>query len=156
MPYWLDGFVPLAYLLDDAEIISCPYELKTVRCGSLIFSVPIETEYVMKEYERDGIERKFPYCDYELVGKSPWNYAYCSENFSVERQIPGNIPFSSIEPPVRITADVRMISWEYEDGYDTVCAKQSSDLTPVSDVRKISLHPYGTAKLRMTQLPFID
>ncbi len=137
-------------------LISCPYELKAVKCGSLIFSVPIETEYIKKEYERDGVERKFPYCDYELIGKSPWSYAYCSDDFSVERHITDNIPFSSTKPSVIITADVRMINWEYEDGYDTVCAKLPSDLTPVSDVRKIYLHPYGTAKLRMTQLPFID
>lgn len=30
----------------------------------------------MYEYEQDGIERKYPYCDYELLPKSDWNYGF--------------------------------------------------------------------------------
>ena len=44
-----------------------PYELQTVKCGSLVFSVPISYAKEKLEYERDGVERKFPYCDYEYI-----------------------------------------------------------------------------------------
>ena len=52
-----------------------PHDLHTVQCGSLVFSVPIRFEKRMLEYVRDGVERKFPYCDYELIPQSDWNYA---------------------------------------------------------------------------------
>lgn len=44
-----------------------PTGLKTVEYGPLVFSLPIRTEYRMREYTRNGVERKFPYCDYELI-----------------------------------------------------------------------------------------
>lgn len=137
------------------KLIDRPNDLKTVKCGSLIFSVPVKTQWEMKEYERDGVERKFPYCDYELHGKSSWNYAYCSDEFTVERNIPSAVPFSSEEPPVKIKALVKEINWGYEDGYDTVCAKIPESREPLSEAEEITLHPYGTAKLRMTELPMI-
>lgn len=136
-------------------LVDRPNELKTVKCGSLIFSVPIETEYKMKEYERDGVERKFPYCDYELIGKSPWNYAYCSDSFSVDRKAPSAVPFSSVEPSVTVSAKVKEINWGFEDGYDTVCAKLPESREATGKAQDIKLYPYGCAKLRMTEIPLI-
>ncbi len=137
-------------------IIDRPNELKSVKCGSLVFSVPVDTEYEKKEYERDGVERKYPYCDYELKGVSKWNYAYCSDKFSVERSTSGAVPFSSVEPPVKITARVKEIEWGYEDGYDSVCAKLPESREPISEAKDIILYPYGCAKLRMTEIPLVD
>ncbi len=139
----------------DAFMIDRPYDLKTVKCGSLIFSIPIKTEYKMNEYERDGVLRKFPYCDYELYGKSEWNYAYSSDELEVIRGEVPEIPFSSSDPSVRIKARVKEINWGYEDGYDTVCAKIPESREPVSEEREILLYPYASAKLRMTEIPLI-
>ncbi len=137
-------------------LIDRPYELKTVKCGSLIFSVPVETEYKMYEYERDGVERKFPYCDYELIGKSKWNYAYSSREFEITRSAPSEIPFSSERPPVTVSATVKEIPWGYEDGYDSVCAKLPESRVPSGEDEKITLYPYGCAKLRMTEIPLVE
>lgn len=139
-----------------ADFIERPHGLKSVECGSLIFSLPVKYEAKMLEYERDGVERKFPYCDYELHPVSDWNYAYCSDSLEISRNISGDVPFSSKNPPVTIKTKGRKINWGYEDGYDTVCAKIPESTAPIGDEEEIILHPYGCAKLRMTEMPKID
>ena len=132
-----------------------PHSLNTVKCGSLVFSLPIKAEWKAEEYERDGVERKFPYCDYELVPQSDWNYAYSSDTLTVKTNDIAAVPFSSVNPPVTVTAKAKKINWGFEDGYDTVCAKTPESTLPISDEEEITLIPYGCAKLRMTELPVI-
>lgn len=138
-----------------AGFVERPHGLKSVKCGSLVFSVPIKYEKKMFEYERDGVERKFPYCDYELIPESDWNYAYCSDSLEIQRNEIGDIPFSSQNPPVTVRTGVRKINWGFEDGYDTVCAKIPESTEAVSDEEEMFLYPYGCAKLRMTEIPKI-
>ncbi|MBE7051115.1 MAG: hypothetical protein E7395_00900 [Ruminococcaceae bacterium] len=133
-----------------------PNSLKTVKCGSLVFSLPIKCEKKMYEYERNGVERKFPYCDYELIPISDWNYAYCKNEFCVEFDGVGNIPFSSENPPITIKTKAKKIDWGFADGYEDVCAKIPESTKPISEETDIVLHPYGCAKLRMTEMPLID
>ena len=139
----------------EPEFIERPHNLTAVKCGSLIFSVPIKYETKMLEYERDGVERKFPYCDYELIPVSDWNYAYASDKLEVITNGVADIPFSSVNPPVTIKTGVKKIAWGYEDGYDTVCAKIPESREPMGDEEEILLYPYGCAKLRMTEIPKI-
>ena len=139
----------------EATMVDRPYDLKTVECGSLVFSVPIAYEKKMFEYEKDGVERKFPYCDYEYLPVSDWNYAYSSDAFLREERSVGDVVFSSEKPPVVLKAKVRKINWGLEDGYETVCAKVPQSREPVSEEEEIALYPYGCAKLRMTELPKI-
>lgn len=133
-----------------------PYDLYTVKCGSLVFSLPIKYEKKMYEYERDGVERKFPYCDYEYIPVSEWNYAYCDTTLSLKTNAISDIPFSSENPPITIEANVKNIQWDYEDGYETVCAKVPTARIVQSGKIKVILYPYGCSKLRMTELPVID
>lgn len=133
-----------------------PHNLYTVKCGSLVFSIPIKYEKKMYEYEANGVERKFPYCDYEYIPTSEWNYAYCDKELSVKYEKIGKIPFSSEEPPITVKAKVKTIDWGLEDGYETVCAKVPSSRTPKSAEKEIILYPYGCSKLRMTEVPLID
>lgn len=132
-----------------------PHDLNAVKCGSLVFSVPVKFEKNMLEYERDGVERKFPYCDYELIPVSDWNYGYCSDALEIHRGEVTETPFSSENPPVTVKATVKKINWGYEDGYDTVCAKLPESREPISEAEEIQLYPYGCAKLRMTEIPLI-
>lgn len=136
-------------------LVERPHDLRTVKYGSLVFSLPIKYEKVMHEYEKNGVERKFPYCDYEYVGKSDWNYGYCSDELKVVTNQISDIPFSSENPPVTIKAKAVKINWGLEDGYETVCAKIPESRVPVGDEETISLYPYGCAKLRMTELPLV-
>ena len=109
----------------------------------------------MHEYVRNDVERKFPYCDYELVPQSDWNYAFADASLSVESKTPGEVPFSADEPPITVTAKMKKIDWGFEEGYTTVCAKTPKSLEAVSCKEDIKLVPYGAAKLRMTVMPLI-
>jgi len=133
-----------------------PYDLYTVKCGSLVFSLPIKYEKKMYEYEKDGVARKNPYCDYEYIPASEWNYAYCNSELFVKHNEISTIPFSSINPPITIKANVKNIQWDFEDGYETVCAKVPASRLPQSDKTEVILYPYGCSKLRMTEMPLID
>lgn len=132
-----------------------PYDLYTVKCGSLVFAVPIQYGKTTLEYESGGVERKHPYCDYEYFPQSDWNYAYSDTGLCLETKSVDSIPFSSQKPPVIIKANVAKIHWGFQRGHDTVCAETPRATDPISQAQEISLYPYGCAKLRMTELPLI-
>lgn len=134
---------------------SRPYQLNTVKYGSLIFAVPVKYGKTALEYESNGVERKYPYCDYEYFPLSDWNYAYSGNTLQIQEGTVGDVPFSSENPPLTIEAEVKQIPWGFEPGYNSVCAKTPKSTQPMGDARKISLYPYGCAKLRMTELPLV-
>jgi len=136
-------------------LVDRPHNLKTVKCGSLIFSVPVQYEKKMYEYTRNGVERKFPYCDYEYIGTSTWNYGYANTAFTVVHNEVNETPFASYAPAIAIKATVQQIPWDYADGFDTVCDKTPLSTTPIGEEEEILLYPYGCAKLRMTEIPLI-
>ena len=53
-------------------------------------------------------------------------------------------------------AYVKQIEWGFEDGYETVCAKEPLSRIPIGEKQEIELYPYGCAKLRMTELPMVE
>ena len=138
------------------ELDERPYDLKTVKAGSLIFALPIKFEKRRIEYERKGVERKFPYCDYELIPKTAFNYALSGDKFEIRRSKVGEVPFSSEKPPVTLKAELRRIKWDYADGFDTVCAKSPYDRSPIGKAVVKTLYPYGAAKLRITEFPEVE
>lgn len=132
-----------------------PYDLNTVKCGSLVFSVPIKYSRRMYEYDRSDANRRFPYCDYEYIPESEWNYGYTGDDMQIVCKGVDAVPFSSERPPVVIKTGVKKINWGLLEGYDTVCAKEPLSREPISDTEEIELYPYGCAKLRMTELPIV-
>lgn len=137
------------------RMVDRPHDLKTVEYGSLVFSLPISYRKIMREYEWNGVERKFPYCDYEYKGITPWSFGYTEGELTVEHHAVGDVPFSSEHPAVTVKAWAKPINWGLEDGFESVCAKVPASRTPVGSARVITLYPYGSAKLRMTELPLI-
>ena len=133
-----------------------PNNLYALQMGSLLFSVPISYEKRMKEYTKKGVERKFPYCDYQLIPKSPWNYGFADSDFEVSFNGVGDIPFSEKKPALTVKANMKQIEWGMKFPYRSICAKTPKSEIPVSDVQKIELHPYGCAKLRMTEMPVLS
>ena len=140
----------------DIRIEKRPHNLNTVKWGSLVFSLPIQYEAVMQEYEKNGVERKFPYCDYEYVPKSDWNYGFSSPEFRLEPREISDVPFSGSKPPVVVKAKLQKIGWGLEDRYETVCAKIPHSIAPISEEEELELYPYGCARLRMTEMPFVE
>ena len=138
-----------------ARFITRPHDLYAVKAGSLLFALPIAHERKMYEYTREGVERKHPYCDYELYPKSDWNYGYCGTELEVVCGDVDAVPFSSVHPPVTVKTTACKIGWGYADGYDTVCDKVPQSREPLSEEEEITLHPYGCAKLRMTEMPIV-
>ncbi len=138
-----------------AHLVDRPNQLKTAAYGSLVFSLPISYEKKMYEYEKDGVERKFPYCDYEYLPTSDWNYGYADEKLEIQLRQISDIPFSSILPPIVLKANVQKIDWGFEDGFETVCAKIPESQIPTEAAKEMFFYPYGCAKLRMTELPLL-
>jgi len=140
----------------EIELTDCAHNLKAVKYGSLIFSLPIKYEKVMHEYIKDNVERKFPYCDYELLCRSDWNYGFADTEFELVQKTIGEIPFSSENPPLVIKANLSKIDWGYADGYDTLCAKIPESTKALGEKETLELYPYGCAKLRMTEMPIVE
>ena len=139
----------------EATYVARPNRLFCVKKGSLVYALPIRYEKRMLEYERDGVERKFPYCDYEYVGTSPWRYGLTGGELKSVFYGVDEIPFSSENPPVGLVAEVCPVNWEFEDGYDTVCAKLPAFDGYAGEKETVELIPYGCAKLRMTEMPMV-
>lgn len=133
-----------------------PNNLYALQMGSLLFSVPVAYEKKMREYTKKGVERKFPYCDYQFIPKTPWNYGYADSDFEIIHNKIGDIPFSQDNPPVSIKANMRQIDWGLKFPYRSIARKTPKSRKPVSKLQKIELCPYGCARLRMTEMPLID
>ncbi|MGM9683843.1 MAG: beta-L-arabinofuranosidase domain-containing protein [Eubacteriales bacterium] len=138
-----------------AETVARPHRMYCVKKGSLIFALPVDSEKHMVEYEKKGVERKYPYCDYHIKGTSDWNVALVGRDFRTEECEVGNIPFSESHPPIKIHADICHIDWGLEDGFETVCAKYPHSRKPLDSPTERVLIPYGCTCLRMTEMPVI-
>ncbi len=132
-----------------------PYNLKVVEYGPLVFSLPIESEYKMHEYERKGVERKFPYCDYEIAPKSEWRYGFADESFEVVELDGGKFPFGEKMPRVGIKANMARVNWDYKDFTENIADVRPRSINAMSKAEEKVLIPYGCAKLRMTEMPTV-
>ena len=140
---------------DRPRLVNRPAKLKAVEYGPLLFALPVETEWKMREYEAGGVERKFPYCDYELIPLSEWRYSFASADFAVEEAAVDAVPFSSAAPAIRLHTRLAPVEWDYEDGFDTVAAAAPVSDKAVGEAVDMTLVPYGCAKLRMTEMPVV-
>ena len=132
-----------------------PHDLRTVSYGPLVFSLPIPYRAERLEYTRGGVERKFPYCDYELFPEGEWAFGFSDVALSVTEHPMPEVPFSSVAPALTVEATLRRIPWGYEEGYDTVCARIPHATDGIGEEEVRALYPYGCAKLRMTELPMV-
>lgn len=135
----------------EPEFVSRPRGMSALWRGPLLYSLAIQERWVKKEYEKDGVERKYPYCDYEIYPESKWNYAFCSDSLRVEEFPVGDFPFSPQQAPVRIHTMMCEIPWSANEW--GICAETPDRLEPVSDPQEKLLIPYGCTNLRMTEMP---
>ena len=132
-----------------------PNKLYALQMGPLLFSVPVSYIKEMKEYKKKGVERKFPYCDYQLIPTSSWNYGFASKEFKASFNGISDVPFSQSEPAVTIRAKMKKLDWGLKFPYRSVCRKTPKSLIPISDEETVELCPYGSARLRMTEMPLL-
>lgn len=151
-----DGTEKISVEVEDVpHFVERPFELRTVEYGPLVFSLPLQCEYHMHEYVRNAVERKYPYCDYELELKSEWRYGFADTVLEVCEEEGDEIPFSSQNPAISIKANFNQVEWDYADGYNTVAEKYPASTVPLSDRQEMKMVPYGCAKLRMTEMPVV-
>lgn len=132
-----------------------PNNLYALQMGSLLFSVPVAYDKKMREYTKKGVERKFPYCDYQFAPKTPWNYGFSNDKLEINYHTVGDTPFSQDKPPVTIKANMQQINWGLKFPYKSICRKTPKSTAPISSVQEIELCPYGCARLRMTEMPLL-
>lgn len=135
------------------EFAERPSGLYCVRRGPLLYSVKIGEQARRLEYTRGGVERKFPYCDYELLPTTPWNYGFADRELTFRQGAVGPRLFDPEQAPVSITARLAPVEWELLHG---VCAEKPVSNRPVGQAREVALIPYGCTNLRMTELPFVE
>jgi len=133
----------------DIEFVPHVDGLHFLRRGNLVYALPVTARWEKREYERKGVERKFPYCDYELFPQSPWNYAFAgTSGFSFRRAGPPS--FDPEHAPLRINARLVPVDWPLENG---VAAPLPASTTATGPETVKEFIPYGCTDLRMTALP---
>jgi uncharacterized protein len=140
--------VPVSFAFD-AAFVPRPDGRFCVRRGPLLFALPIAEKWQKLEYEKDGTERKFPYCDYEILPLSAWNYAFADRTLVFR---PGRIigrPFDPTNAPVSIEANLVPVEWPSEYG---VCSENPLSGQPIGAVERRRLIPYGCTNLRITEM----
>lgn len=139
----------------ETHLMARPHGMFAMRRGSLVFALPVRAEITRVEYERDGVERKYPYCDYDYKTASDWNLAFAGKDFRVAEHPIGEFPFSESEPPVTIEVPLCHVAWEMADGYETVPAWEPKNCHPLDAPTVRKLIPYGCTKLRMTEIKMV-
>lgn len=140
-------------LIYDAHFVKRPNSLVCVKRGPLVYSLAIEEEWRKHEFIRDGVERRFPYCDYEIFAVSKWNYGFLEEVFEIETGEIGEYPFSSKRPGVWLKTKMLEIDWGFEHG---VCKEVPDSRVPIGEAQEKVLIPYGCTCLRLTEAPVLS
>lgn len=152
---WKSGDSVLVKLMFETEFIKHNDMLALSR-GPFVYSLEIEEDWQKREYIKDGVERKYPYCDYEIYPKSKWNYGFADLKTELTEKDLGEIPFSKTDPCITILADMAQIAWDYKEGYNFVCSEKPIDNKPLSKPVKKKFKPYGCSTLRMTEMPMTE
>jgi hypothetical protein len=121
--------------------------------GPLLYSLAPKERWEKREFTKDGVERKFPYCDYEIFPESPWNYGFYGtprQAAVVESPIP-ELPFSPENPALKIQTPLIPIAWNLVDG---VCEERPAG-SIAGEPLTMELIPYGCTNLRITEMPLI-
>ena len=140
----------------EAKLFRTSYGLYSAEMGSLVFALPIASEATKVEYERDGVKRVFPYCDYQIRGTSEWRYGFADRTLKPEYHKLGKSPFSAENPPVTLKANLIRIDWKPADGYEHVAGDNPPAVSSKgAKAESLTLLPYGCARLRVTEMPIV-
>ncbi len=161
-----DGFVTVRRTFEGETTLAVDFTFETVFCkttgglsclwrGPLLYALPIPGRWERLEYVRDSVERKFPYCDYNITPEGKWNYAFASADVTAEEHPVGATPFSESEPPVRLTVALSEIDWPAHPASPRLCAAYPASKRRPGPPAAHTLIPYGCTTLRMTEMPLL-
>ena len=132
------------------RLVERPRDMRCLWYGPLLYAVPVKARWEKREYTANGVERKYPYCDYSIRPQSPFNYAFAGTEFVPEESPVGDCPFSEEGAPMRLAATMVQIPWSMQHG---VCAVAPESCEPMAAPEKLRLIPYGCTTLRITEMP---
>lgn len=135
------------------EIRSTPEGGYALYYGPLLFAHSIKDERIMKEYEKNGVVRKYPYCDYELRPIESWQYAFASKKIQIV-ECDYDAPFDIENPPLKLRCEVAPVIWNMEKGYD-LCSARVPGRKRKGPNQWLDFQPYGATDLRITVLDFV-
>lgn len=136
----------------ETKLVERPNDMYCVQRGNLVFALPVGERWEKREYTDNGVERKFPYCDYEIFPTTKWSYALANSRFEVVKSNIKDFPFSPDGAPLRIKAEAVPVKWEIHHG---ACTEKPESLNPEGEAETIELIPYGCTNLRVTEMPYI-
>ncbi len=149
-------------LMEEPAAIGCPEgeKLYFLKRGPLVFSLPIAGTYTALSYTRDGVERTFPYCDYEIRPASEWQYGLDKatdwKRIKIQKRNIAAHPFDENKPAITLEVPVHPIRWGYAPGHEGELAAEKPDGTEaIGPGESKVFQPYGATMLRMTSLPLV-
>ncbi len=141
----------------ETKFVPRPGGLYSLERGPLVYALKIGEEWTKLEYERNGVERKFPYCDWEVRPATGWQYALAAADGAgvrvKETGTTGEVPFAPENAPVTLEVPVYPIDWGYESGCRLVAAEKPQSAAPVGPLTTAEFIPYGSTNIRITELP---
>ena len=125
-----------------------------LKYGSLLFALPIKERRERVEYEKNGVIRKYPYCDYDLYPDEDWGHAFMKDADYQVKEMEYTRAFDCQNPPLKIETKMYKIDFGEEDGHRFVAARYPKSTVCQREEIK-NLQPYGATTLRMTEMPVL-
>ncbi len=154
---WRDGDLLTLLLPARMQVVDRDHGAVAVRRGPLTFALAVGEDW---RRLTDRADRTEEFSDWEVYPTTPWNAAIevdrgrPERSFRVETSAIGPRPFSGTAPPIRLHARARRVP-----GWTIV--HNSAGPIPESPVEAegpdedVVLLPYGCARLRVTELPYL-
>jgi len=149
------GECTVTVTLDFETQMTPTYEgMFSVRRGPLLYALPIGDKWHRLEYEKKGVLRKFPYCDYEVLPTTPFAYAFTEDAFHyLETENDGTFLFSPEGAMTALETTLVPIDWGEENQH---CKALPNSRKAIGKPQRLRLIPYGCTNLRMTVLPMAE
>ena len=145
----------------ETELVPRPSGLYSLERGPLVYALEIGEKWVRREYERGGVERKYPYCDYEVFPTTEWQYAFDFTDAARDIRVSetgeiGDFPFAPESAPCSLEVPAAQINWGYAFPYKMTAREEPLCRMPVAPTKTVRFIPYGCTNIRLTELPMVE